>query len=360
MPEWDAVHRAFAVESFFKCGESYVTTMRAFHKRFSIMPGKPVPSRNTLRLWIQNFREKGTVNKTKPPGPQKSVRTPENIERVRDAFQKSPRRSHRKHAASLNLKANTVLRILHEDLSYHPYKLLMTQQLLTTDPAARLKFCRRMLREIKNEELSLNNILFTDEAHFYLHGDVNNQNMRYWSDENPRVIEEQPLHSPKVTVWMGVASFGVIGPYFFDGSFNGERYRNMLNEFFLPQLRRKRRITSTWFQQDGATCHTATETMNWLRKHFRSQIISRGSDFSWPPRSPDLSCCDFFLWGYLKSKVYADKPRDLAHLRANIERETRRITPAICKKVITNFKKRLEICVKNKGHHLKDVILKTK
>ena len=109
-----------------------------------------------------------------------------------------------------------------------------------------------------------------------------------------------------------------------------------------------------------ATCHTAAETMQLLRKHFQNRIISRGCDFIWPSHSPDLSCCDFFLWGYLKSKVYANKPRDLAQLRANIVEESAKITTVMTKKVIENFKNRIENCVKNKGGHLCDVIFKTK
>ncbi len=360
MSEWKAVERAFVLESFFKCGESYIKTIRAFRRKFKIAPRKPVPSKNTVKLWVKNFREKGILRKSKPPGLPRSSRTPENIERVRNAFQKSPRRSLRKHAANLGLKPTTVRRILHDDLNYHPYKLLMTQELLPTDPAARLDFSQRVLLAIEEDELSLNKILFTDEAHFYLHGDVNSHNMRYWSYQNPRLIKEKPLHSPKITVWAGVASFGVIGPYVFEGTVNGERYRQMLNEFLLPELRRRRKLKSTWFQQDGATCHTATETMALLRKHFEHRLISRGSEISWPPRSPDLSCCDYFLWGHLKSKVYEDKPRTLEHLRGNIDREIRAITPEICEKVILNFKKRLENCVKNNGNHLSDVIFKTK
>ena len=45
----------------------------------------------------------------------------------------------------------------------------------------------------------------------------------------------------------------------------------------------------------------------------------------WPPRSPDLNPCDFFLWGYLKSKVYEPLPKTLDDLKANIEREIKRI-----------------------------------
>jgi hypothetical protein len=37
------------------------------------------------------------------------------------------------------------------------------------------------------------------------------------TDENPQQLHQQPLHNARVTVWCGVAIFGVIGPYFFEG-----------------------------------------------------------------------------------------------------------------------------------------------
>ena len=45
---------------------------------------------------------------------------------------------------------------------------------------------------------------------------VNKQNFRYWSQNNPRELHQRPLHSPKVTVWCAMGSFGVWGPYFFE------------------------------------------------------------------------------------------------------------------------------------------------
>ena len=58
-----------------------------------------------------------------------------------------------------------------------------------------------------------------------------------------------------------------------------------------------------WFQQDGATAHTAGAARNWLRDRFGQRLISRGAEHSWPARSPDLTPLDFFLWGHLKSEV---------------------------------------------------------
>jgi hypothetical protein len=56
----------------------------------------------------------------------------------------------------------------------------------------------------------------TDEAHFHLSGSVNKKNFRCWAPENPHKLHQRPVHSEKVTVWCGVACFGLTGPYFFE------------------------------------------------------------------------------------------------------------------------------------------------
>ncbi|GFW30556.1 transposable element Tc3 transposase [Trichonephila clavipes] len=58
-------------------------------------------------------------------------------------------------------------------------------------------------------------ILFTDEAHFWLNGYVNKQNCHIWSEANPQVYVETPLHPEKLTVWCALWDGGIIGPYFF-------------------------------------------------------------------------------------------------------------------------------------------------
>ncbi|GFU50370.1 hypothetical protein TNCV_4240771, partial [Trichonephila clavipes] len=54
-----------------------------------------------------------------------------------------------------------------------------------------------------------------DEAHFWLNGYVNKQNCRIWSEANPQVYVETPLHPEKLTVWCALWAGGIIGPYFF-------------------------------------------------------------------------------------------------------------------------------------------------
>ncbi|GFW68001.1 DUF4817 domain-containing protein [Trichonephila clavipes] len=53
-------------------------------------------------------------------------------------------------------------------------------------------------------------ILLSDEAHFWLNGYVKKQNCRIWSEANPQVYVETPLHSEKLTVWCALWAGGIL------------------------------------------------------------------------------------------------------------------------------------------------------
>ena len=82
-------------------------------------------------------------------------------------------------------------------------------------------------------------------------------------------------------------------------------------------------------------------------------------DVHWPPRSPDLSICDFFLWGYLKSRVYIKKPRTLDDLKNSIRQEIEAVPNEMLENSVRNFQKRIQICMQQEGRHLKDIIFRT-
>ncbi|GFU58703.1 hypothetical protein TNCV_932491 [Trichonephila clavipes] len=90
-------------------------------------------------------------------------------------------------------------------------------------------------------------------------------------------------------------------------------------QHFIPELN-NHDVQELGFQQDGATCHTARATIDLLKDTFGDRLISRFGPVNWPPRSCDLTPIDYFLWGYVKSLVYADKPQMLDHLEDNIRR----------------------------------------
>ena len=71
--------------------------------------------------------------------------------------------------------------------------------------------------------------------------------------------------------------------------------------------------------------------MNTLRPVFKHRIISRYGDISGSTRSPDY---DFFLWGYLKSKVFQIRPADLHDLTDRVYDEISAIRPAMLLRVM--------------------------
>ena len=109
-----------------------------------------------------------------------------------------------------------------------------------------------------------------------------------------------PGPGEKLLVWCAMSEHGIIGPFVFDGTVNSQRYREMLNNFFFPRLRALRiPLATTWFQQDGATAHCSNENLELLQSKFGDRLISRRTQHPWPPRSPDLSACDYLLWDYI-------------------------------------------------------------
>ena len=142
-------------------------------------------------------------------------------------------------------------------------------------------------------------IIFSDEAQFDLGEYVTKQNCR------THTLKSQLTHKKRVTVWCRYWSRGIIGQFFFENrqaeavKVNGNRYRNMLNEFLFIKMKRKilatfgfnrtslratrifvykneeKNISNIWFQQDGATSYTAEATLDVLRPIFEDRIISR-------------------------------------------------------------------------------------
>ncbi|GFU08163.1 uncharacterized protein TNCV_3766161 [Trichonephila clavipes] len=131
----------------------------------------------------------------------------------------------------------------------------------------------------------------------------------------------------------------------------------MITNFFIPELN-NHDVQELWFQQDGATCHTPRATIDLLKDTFGDRLISRFGPVNWPPRSCDLTPLDYFLWGYVKSLVYADKPQTLDHLEDNIRRVIADIRPQMLEKVIENRTSRLDYIRASRGSHMPEIIFK--
>ena len=104
----------------------------------------------------------------------------------------------------------------------------------------------------------------------------------------------------RASQWGALTSNGLFGPFFFDKMVNAQNYEEMLKMKLWPLLRDRQDINELLFQQDGAPPHYGLRVQQWLNDHFPSRWIGHRWPIEWPPRSPDLSPPDFFLWGELK------------------------------------------------------------
>lgn len=344
--------RIFIVEQYLLTG-SRISVRRAFAIKF-----REYIDVKTVDRVMEKWRRKGSIlNQNKGnSGPKRSVRTDENITSVEARIQESSQ-SVRKIAAELGINRESVRRILKKDLGLKSYKLQTSQQLSAGDRERRLEFCNRMKRMVEQREIDINKIIFSDESHIYLKGFMNKQNFRKWSPTKPEEVYEKPLHSPKVTVWCGLSSNRIYGPYFFEDpegnarTVTSETYIEMLNMIFVNDI-----YPDQWFQQDGATAHTSLRAREWLTNQFGNKIISHHMEFPWPARSPDLSPLDYFLWGYVKENVFKRQPADIEILKEIVQGVVSSIDQDVLRAVMANFEKRINLCIEQQGGHFEHLL----
>ena len=252
----------------------------------------------------------------------------------------------RKAASAVGVSPTLVYNIYTDDLHLSAYKFHQWHKLEDKDYGKRVEFAKWF---IKLPPSALSYIIFSDESYFYLTLPINKKNNRTWSKSQPLIVIEQPLHDQKILVWCAISVNRVFGPFFFDDNVNQLNYQEMLKTYFWPKLLRTAEYEKYHFQQDRAKPHTATLVQTWLTSKFARNFIDKDS---WPPRSPDLNPCDFFLWGYLKARVYNPLPKSFEDLKANIDREIKTISKDTLKSTFLNFKKRCELLISAEGGHI--------
>ena len=116
-------------------------------------------------------------------------------------------------------------------------------------------------------------------------------------------------------------------------------------------------IQQEWFQQDGATPHTAAASRLWLQQRFPDRVISLKEAVQWAPHSPDLSPLDFFLRGYLKDRVYKDKPRTSEQLKRALIAEVSAMLSEILDRAVDHLQTvRLPQVIRRGGAHIEHLL----
>lgn len=307
------------------------------------------PTRLSLYRIRDKFDETGSIMDAPRSGRPVKVCTQENLQNVAEAYAHSPKKSTRRASSELSISRTSLQRMM-SSLGLKPYRPRLIHGLLEDDPDRRLEFCDIFLNEINENPEILDRILWTDEANFKLSGHVNRHNCVYWNTTNQHVVIGRQINQPGLTVWGGISSDGLIGPIFFDTTVNGEIYLNLLRTI-IPTLKQRCDFNEMYFMQDGAPPHYASPVRTFLDQIFPSRWLGRRGAIEWPPRSPDLTPMDFFVWGVVKDDVYGRKPSTVREMKLYITDSFNRINENkdLCSNVCRGVKCRLEECAANEG-----------
>ena len=88
----------------------------------------------------------------------------------------------------------------------------------------------------------------------------------------------------------------------------------------------------------------------------RVTCVRSFGDIAWPARSPDLTAPDFFLWGFLKDRVFRRRIVTIQELNQAIVDEVAAIVEELRRRVYGNFQTILQQCIDANGGHLHDVL----
>lgn len=321
-------------------------------------------SKSTANRIFHNFEHTGTVKNLPKTGRPKTATNDEKSLDVLLALQEEPQTSVPKLALAHENSEKSIRRILKKNKMF-PYKVSLLQELSEDDPDRRMQFCQEIMDYIDLQPNFVSRILFSDEATFCLNGFVNRHNCRYWSDHNPHwMIEHRTQHPQKLNVWAGIIGNHIIGPFFLDGNLTSIYYLDLLRNRIIPnlinlyhdQVNDQILANDIWFQQDGAPAHFGIHVRNYLDQTFPGRWIGRRGSIEWPPRSPDLTPLDFYLWGHLKTVVYRTQPKTLEDLQNRILDAVHVISREHLQNVRSEFSDRIGHCQVAEGRHFEHLI----
>lgn len=308
----------------------------------------------------KKIRSTGSVFNRPKSGRPRTATDERNEVMVFGSVNMKPQQSLREIALETGNTISSVWKILRRH-KFHPYGMKLTQELSEADFAKRLDFCELMERKIRDPNF-LKNVCFSDESTFHLTGYVNRHNCRYWCESNPHEFREAHTQRPKKrNVWAGILGDEIIGPFFIDGNLDSSKYILLLHNQIVPAMRLSAaRQNMDWndviFQQDGAPAHYAVLVRRYLDLVFPNRWIGRCGPILWPPRSPDLTGLDFFLWGFLKDKVFRTLPGTIQEMENRILEGCRIPDAEMFERVRKSFETRILLCIHQEGKQFEHLL----
>lgn len=342
------------MEAYFLNHKNITLALQWHRERY---PDRNTPSRFIMKRLVDNLLNLGRFDHRLPQPRHQMINNDDELD-ILIYFEANPKSSVREGEEVIGISKSKIHRVLkkYKFKSYVEGRLV--QKLLPGDAERRLIFCHEIERLILEDQCFLNNIIWSDESNFSNNGMYNRHNNRIWSRENPlRIRETNNQVRFSFNCWCGIVKNRVLLVYFYEGHLNTERYLEILeilkNEINNLPVAERQNLT---FQQDGAPAHNSHRTRDYLNEHFLPWIGTNGQ-IRWPPRSPDLTPLDFFLWGYVKNLVYKNQYESVHELQTELRRIILNIHHNKIKKSTgSEIIKRVRLCIQQEGTHFEHLI----
>ena len=273
-------------------------------------------------------------------------------------------------AKDLNVSKSAVSRAVKET-GYHSVRKVESQVTNPKKESKRLIARNKILKWMIDNDISVDQLFFSDEKIFY-------PSATTAGDKNDRVFIPKdmskgemkgadiarPKKSREVGIMISVCISSMGGgvstrPHIVPVNQRvDEKYycENMLEADLVPQMvelsRQHLPGKSFYFQEDGASSHTARGTRKFLKK-MNVKVLGGDSDRShlWPANSPDLAPNDYFFWNavQLVLRKMDPPPTDLMSLRIALPKAVAAVSPESIHAACSAFRSKLEACIENEG-----------
>uniref|UniRef100_A0AAR2KFA0 Tc1-like transposase DDE domain-containing protein n=1 Tax=Pygocentrus nattereri TaxID=42514 RepID=A0AAR2KFA0_PYGNA len=160
----------------------------------------------------------------------------------------------------------------------------------------KLKLCHKRCRLLC--------VLWSDESTFHIVFGNHGRRVLWAKKEKdcPDCFQCKVQKPASLMVWGCVSAHGMGNLHICEGTINAERYIQVLEQHMLPS--KQPGTFPEFFQQDVAPPHYGCQVQAFLDEQFPGKWIGRRGPVEWPPRSPDLTPLDSYLWGHLKTLTH--------------------------------------------------------
>lgn len=147
--------------------------------------------------------------------------------------------------------------------------------------------------------------------------------------------------------------------HIYDENLTGQRYLEILRSVVSPFLEELplNVMFHCWYQLDGAPAHCTRPVTTELNAMFGERWIRLNGPLEWPPRSPDLTPLDFYLWGTIKSEVYKNNIDSKEELEARVRGALRGLPPEQIRKATSDgVRRRIDECMAVGGQYFENLL----